>query len=95
MYAQGAPASSESFNAVSNLTPCCPCRAGPGVSPAVRRPAAAVMRPQVLIQLYGATATRLLSNFQLVVVWVLAVALFYAFDSHPLLHGIGAPPCAV
>jgi hypothetical protein len=52
------------------------------------------MRPQVLIQLYGATATRLLSNFQLVVVWVLAVALFYSFDSHPLLHGIGAPRCA-
>ncbi len=45
-----------------------------------------------LTQLHGATAARLLSNFQAVSTWMLAVAIFYAFRSDPLLHGIGRPP---
>ena len=39
--------------------------------------------------LYGAMSTRLLCNLQLVSTWFLAVALFYTFDSDPLLHGMG------
>ncbi len=39
--------------------------------------------------LYGAMTTRLLSNLQLVAAWFLAVAVYYAFDSDPLLHGVG------
>lgn len=42
-----------------------------------------------LTQLYGATAARLLSNFQAVSTWMFAVAIFYAFRTDPLLHGIG------
>ena len=41
--------------------------------------------------LYGAMTTRLLSNFQLVSSWFLAVAIFYTFDSDPLFHGLGNP----
>ena len=46
---------------------------------------------KIQLRLFGATATRLLSNVQLVVVWLLSVLLFYSFESDPLLHGIGSP----
>ena len=42
-----------------------------------------------LTRRFGATATRLLSNFQAVVAWVFAVALFYLFRNDPVLGGIG------
>ena len=45
---------------------------------------------KLLTRLYGATATRLLSSLQLVAAWALAVALFRACGSDPLLRGIGA-----
>jgi formate hydrogenlyase subunit 3/multisubunit Na+/H+ antiporter MnhD subunit len=45
-----------------------------------------------LTRLYGATAARLLSNFQAVSTWMLAVAIFYASRADPLLHGIGCLP---
>lgn len=44
---------------------------------------------KALTQRFGATATRLLTNLQAVVAWVIAVALFYALRDDPVFGGVG------